>query len=135
MKKILIIDDNPLNVSIFTKKVKNDNNYFVEICMSLSDAERSILINRYDLIVIDIMMPTQNLRNRDELETGLVFYKEKIVPIVDAKKTKILFWSNLNIETYNDFFGNALPENTDFIHKDLNNENHLLEKINSIYNN
>lgn len=132
MKKILIIDDNPQNIQNFIDKVSDCKKYYVETVMSLSDAERSIIMNHYDLIVIDIMMPTQTIRNRDELETGLIFYKKKVEPIIDALKTKILFWSNLREEVYNEFFPEGIPCNTHFLHKNLYNENHLVEKIKSI---
>lgn len=132
MKKILIIDDNPQNIQNFIDKVSDYKKYYVEIVMSLSDAERSIIINHYDVIVIDIMMPTQTIKNKDELETGLLFYKKKVEPVIDAQKTKILFWSNLGDDVYKGFFLEGTPNNTYFLHKNLYNENHLLEKINSI---
>ena len=132
MKKILIIDDNPDNIKSSTEKV--EERYYVDIVMPLSIAERKVRCVFYDLIVIDIMMPTQKQGNKSEIETGLFFYKYKVQPIIDQKKTKILFWSNLQMDTYNRFFAEQPPINADFLHKNLNNENQLLDKINLMLN-
>lgn len=129
MKKrnIIIIDDNPLNGEDYIEPLREKYNVTVNI--SLKDSYRRIQIHHYDLIVIDIMMPTQWLRNKDELKTGLYFYTEKLKELDKENNLRYLFWSNLTEDTYNDFFKDEKPANIDFIHKELRNTRHLYEKV------
>lgn len=127
MKTIIIIDDNPLNYEDFIEPLREKYNVTVNI--SLRDSYRRIQMHHYDLIVIDIMMPTQWLNHKDELRTGLYFYLEKLKVLDKDNKLRILFWSNLTEETYNEFFKNEKPENIDFIHKELRNTRHLYDKV------
>lgn len=127
-KNILVIDDNPLNCNDFVAPLKDK--YEVVIDMSLKDAERKVQMYHYDLIVIDIMMPTRGLKNKDELKTGLYFYYEKLKAIESKKQLRYLFWSNLTQETYDEFFRDLRPENVNFLHKEPKNIMHLYEKVN-----
>lgn len=127
MKNILIIDDNPLNGEDYIAPLKEI--YTVTVNVSLKDSYRRIQMNHYDLIVIDIMMPTQWLKNRDELKTGLYFYVEKLRELDNNNKRRYLFWSNLTQDTYDEFFKDPKPANIDFVHKELRNINHLYDKV------
>ena len=129
-KNILIIDDNPHHYDDFILPVEEQ--YDVTVCMSLRDAERKILSYHYDLIVIDIMMPTIGVSTNDELKTGLYFYKEKLKPLEKERPLlRFLFWSNLSQNTFDDFFHEDKPSNVGFVHKEPRNMNHLLEAINN----
>lgn len=129
-KKVLIIDDNPENYEDFVSPLKRK--YDVIITLSLRDAFRKVKLYNFDLIIIDIMMPTRDLKNKDELMTGLCFYKEQLRPLEHEKQLRILFWSNLTQRTYDEFFGEDKPDNVDFTHKETRNKNHLLEKVNEL---
>lgn len=129
-KRIIIIDDNPENCEDYVAPLKGK--YEVSISMSLRDAIRKIKMFDYDLIIIDIMMPTNGIKKKDELKTGLFFYEEYLKPLEKEKELHILFWSNLSQRTYDDFFGECKPNNVDFAHKERRNKNHLLEKINEL---
>lgn len=132
MKKVLIIDDNPKNVSCTIAEVQQE--YFVEIVMDLSSAERLIKMSQYDLIVIDVMMPAIGTWDISEIETGLHFYKKKVVPIINSQKTQILFWSHFSKDKFIEFFHNGIPDNVGFLHKNIFDEKHLLVKIRSMLN-
>lgn len=127
MKNILIIDDNPLNVEDYIEPLKEK--YTVTVNVSLKDSYRRIQMNHFDIIVIDIMMPTQWLKNRDELKTGLFFYIEKLRELDKKNKRRYLFWSNLTQDTYDEFFKDGKPDNIDFVHKELRNIYHLYDKV------
>lgn len=127
MKNILIIDDNPLNVKDYIEPLKEK--YAVTVNVSLKDSYRRIQMNHFDIIVIDIMMPTQWLKNRDELKTGLFFYIEKLRELDKNNKRRYLFWSNLTQDTYDEFFKDTKPDNIDFVHKELRNIHHLYDKV------
>ena len=73
---ILIVDDDD-GIRELVKKYLNDNSYLVTTANSAEDAKNKVDIIKFDLIVLDIMMPGQ---------TGLEFtneYKKKIdTPII-----------------------------------------------------
>lgn len=131
-KNILIIDDNPINCMTYINPLKEK--YDVTVVKSLEDAVRKAQMYFYNIIVIDIMMPTRGLKNKDDLKTGLYLYQEKLKVLESKNKIKFLFWSNLTQETYNEFFGEKKPTNVDFLHKALKNVSHLYEKVNLLMN-
>lgn len=125
MKRILVVDDNPQNNSIYIDPLRQF--YKVDVAMALSSAKRMMRNSNYDLIVIDVMMPTQNLSIDDELSTGFEFYKRIVNPL--DPNQKVLFWSNLTNSSYEKFFINDKKTHIDFLEKDHHNERHLLDKI------
>lgn len=130
-KNILIIDDNPNNYEDCIDPVRE--HYNVTVCESLRDAERKISFYRYDLIVIDIMMPTSGITSKDDLRTGLFFYKEKLKSLENERPLlKFLFWSNLTQSIFDEFFHESKPSNVDFLHKQPKNKNHLLVAIKTL---
>ena len=128
MKRILVIDDNPLNNKVYTDPL--DKKYRVDIVMSLIAVKRKLQINEYDLLVIDIMMPTQKYGGDNEIITGFYFYTHTLKE--RYPNTPILFWSNLPSETFEDYFQIEKPHNVFFIQKTKENYNHLLEKVNQL---
>ena len=73
---ILIVDDDD-RIRELVKQYLNDNNYLVTTAINAEDAKKKVEIIKFDLIVLDIMMPGQS---------GLEFtneYKKKIdTPII-----------------------------------------------------
>ena len=73
---ILIVDDDD-RIRELVKQYLNDNDYLVTTANSAEDAKKKVDIIKFDLIVLDIMMPGQS---------GLEFtneYKKKIeTPII-----------------------------------------------------
>ena len=63
---ILVVDDDD-GIRSLVKKYLNENNYLVTTANSAEDAQEKILIIKFDLIVLDIMMPEKS---------GLEFLKE-----------------------------------------------------------
>lgn len=124
-KSVLVIDDNPQNNSQYIDPLRKL--YDVDVTMALSSAERMIKKKKYDLMVIDIMMPIQNLNITNELQTGLEFYRLKIEP--DYPDKKILFWSILARDSFVEFFQNNSRKNLAFLGKDFDDNEHLLKKV------
>lgn len=128
MKSILVLDDNPQNNDSFIHPLRNY--YKVDVVMALSSAERMMKHNRYDLVIIDIMMPIQNLPITNELQTGMEFFNRKIKESYPSQE--VIFWTNLTKDSYDSFF----PANTahiDYLQKDKTNVNHLLNKVMEIF--
>ena len=73
---ILIVDDDD-RIRILVKQYLQDNNYFVTTAKDAFDAKNKIDLIKFDLIVLDIMMPKKSgLELTDELK------KENKVPII-----------------------------------------------------
>ena len=56
---ILVVDDDD-GIRSLVKKFLNENNYLVTTASSAEDASDKIKIIKFDLIVLDIMMPGKN---------------------------------------------------------------------------
>ena len=54
--RILIVDDNPKNIQLLAK-ILNDNNYDVEAAMSGDESLVWVQEEKFDLVLLDIMMP------------------------------------------------------------------------------
>lgn len=128
MKRILVIDDNPLNTKVYIEPL--DKKYQVDIVMSLVAVKRKLQINSYDLCVVDIMMPTQKLGGENEIITGLYFYSNSLQK--EYPNIPVLFWSNLTSDTFEEYFQENPPQNVCFIQKTKENYKHLLEKVDQL---
>jgi len=78
---ILIVDDDD-RIRELVKQYLNDNNYLVTTANGAADAKKKVDIIKFDLIVLDIMMPGQS---------GLEFTNE------NRKKISSRFCSHRNV--------------------------------------
>lgn len=129
MKHILLIDDNPLNNFGYIEDL--EKHYSVDVAMRLVSAERLLRSRKYDIIVIDVMMPTQRLGTHNETTTGFSFYKEKLTKM--NLNCIVVFWSRLGESFFKEYWRDNPPKNTFFIQKNDSN-NHLTNKVNEILN-
>lgn len=58
-KKILIVDDNKLNIKV-AKRALQDFNFEIEECYDGLECVEKVKENNYDLILMDIMMPNMS---------------------------------------------------------------------------
>lgn len=131
MKRVLVIDDNLYNNKEYIEKV--GERYWTNMCESIYKAEYALETHTYDVIVIDIMMPTCGLlKDKNDLKTGVSFYNEKMRNIDWVSNAIILFWSHLSNDTFNDYFSEGKPDNVYFLHKDTDDDFHLVNKIDEL---
>lgn len=125
---ILLIDDNPMNNYGYIDKL--EKYYDVTVAVRLVSALRLIESRHFDIIIIDVMMPTQFLKSHNEAATGFEFYSERILPILNDQDSKplILFWSRFGRTSFDEYFGDNKPDNVFFLHKN-DDIDHLLKKI------
>ena len=81
---ILVVDDDD-GIRSLVKKYLNENNYLVTTANSAEDAQEKILIIKFDLIVLDIMMPGKNglefiKENKNMLDTPVILLTAKGEP-------------------------------------------------------
>ena len=77
-KKILIVDDNKLNIKV-AKRALSDFNFIIDECYDGQECLNKINNNSYDLILMDIMMPNmggeltlQNLKKLSNFNTPVI---------------------------------------------------------------
>ena len=78
---ILVVDDDD-GIRSLVKKFLNENNYLVTTAESAEDASDKIKIIKFDLIVLDIMMPGKNglefiEENKKNLDTPIILLTAK----------------------------------------------------------
>ena len=78
---ILVVDDDD-GIRLLVKKFLNENNYLVTTADSAEDASEKIKIIKFDLIVLDIMMPGKNglefiEENKKNLDTPIILLTAK----------------------------------------------------------
>ena len=78
---ILVVDDDD-GIRSLVKKFLNENNYLVTTADSAEDASDKIKIIKFDLIVLDIMMPGKNglefiEENKKNLDTPVILLTAK----------------------------------------------------------
>ena len=78
---ILVVDDDD-GIRLLVKKYLNENNYLVTTADSAEDATKKIEIIKFDLIILDIMMPGKSglefvNENKKKLETPIILLTAK----------------------------------------------------------
>ena len=78
---ILVVDDDD-GIRSLVKKYLNENNFLVNTASSAEEASEKIKIAKFDLIILDIMMPGKNglefiEENKKKLETPIILLTAK----------------------------------------------------------
>ena len=81
---ILVVDDDD-GIRSLVKKYLNENNFLISTANSAEDAAEKIKIVKFDLIILDIMMPGKNglefiQENKKKLETPIILLTAKGEP-------------------------------------------------------
>ena len=78
---ILVVDDDD-GIRSLVKKYLNENNFLVTTAINAEDATQKIRIIKFDLIILDIMMPGKNglefiEENKKKLDTPIILLTAK----------------------------------------------------------
>ena len=81
---ILIVDDDD-RIRELVKQYLNENNYLVTTAANAEEAKEKVLIIKFDIIILDIMMPGQSgleftLENKDKINTPIILLTAKNEP-------------------------------------------------------
>lgn len=128
-KRILLVEDNPLSYRHIINPLRE--RYEVTIAFSLREAERLLMFKVYDLLIVDMMMPTAQFNEFQEFHAGLVFYDTYIR--IKFPEMPTIIWSVIN-DGFEDYKNKKrdLGENVDSLY--FCNKEDLLEKVDSILN-
>ncbi len=118
MPKILVIDDDVLILNLLTEKLSNSG-FLVMKALNTSEANKILLDNSFELIIIDYMIPYEN--GKEWLEK---FRKQ------DSKTPVIMLTAISAMENKLDAFEKGI---TDYIAKPFNSKE-LIYRINNILN-
>ncbi len=110
-KKIFLLDD---NTAAFESSIEQlETKYEVIRCKDIISAIRRIQLQKYDCIIIDLMMPTRGLVVKDEFKAGFNFYLEQVK--LHQSEVPVLFWSNLTDASFIQF-KESHPETCSLLH-------------------
>ena len=81
---ILMVDDDE-GIRELVKQYLNENNYLVTTAASAEEAKEKVKIIKFDIIILDIMMPGQNgleftLANKNKINTPIILLTAKNEP-------------------------------------------------------
>lgn len=78
MKKILLVDDDAYKISIIKKVLDSTKGYDVIIENALNPGLKRLMTDRFDLILLDMSMPTFSLKENANFNSfgGIDFLKE-----------------------------------------------------------
>ncbi len=88
---ILIVDDDD-GIRNLVKQYLNENKYLVTTAISAEDAKKKVETIKFDLIVLDIMMPGKSgleftMENKDKLYTPIILLLPK-----ERRKKEFMDW-------------------------------------------
>lgn len=116
-KQILWLDNDTAYLVPFVEALE-DEGYSVVVVESLTDAEQSLRDKKFDLLIVDIMIPTlsrkEETRYRPEdtdlgYKTGLVFYKQNKEALQKAGTRVMVMTVRLDKAIMDDFIKAGLP--------------------------
>lgn len=127
-KRIFLIDDNIRSLDNAVQALESV--YNVDKCQSNIKAKRLLSSVRYDLLIIDVMMPTMGLANNDEFRAGYNLFLEYAQE--NQKGVPVIFWTNASEESFQSV--KSLFQDINNIHflQKSDEDNELLEKVNQI---
>jgi DNA-binding response OmpR family regulator len=98
VKQILLVEDDPFLIDIYTTKLKRAG-FKIEVASDGSDALRKLNEERFDLLVLDIVLPKidgweilEKIKNRASAEAKVKMRTKSSPPLKDLK---IVVLSNL----------------------------------------
>jgi len=98
VKQILLVEDDPFLIDIYTTKLKRAG-FKIEVASDGSDALRKLNEERFDLLVLDIVLPKidgweilEKIKNRSSAEAKVKMRTKSSSPLKDLK---IVVLSNL----------------------------------------
>lgn len=141
-KRILWLDNDPAYLEPFIE-VLTDESYEVEVVATVADAEKALRAHKYDLLVLDVMIPTVNPDEEKRFDptltqlgykTGLIFYTLN-KGLITSSGIKILVMTvRLDKSIMDEFVTAGLSPSCFATKYDLRDTTVFLAKIQSVLN-
>jgi len=117
------------------------NGYKVEMCDNLSKGEKLVQSEKFDLVILDVMItPTEEEEKNAYtteaadlgMQSGLVFFK-RVKSYLEKSKTPLLVLTQrIGLEIRDKFVAEGLPQSAFARKSDLPTVRHVLEKLEEI---
>ncbi len=139
-KRVIWLDNDTDYLSPYIDELK-DNDFEIRVSKSVLEAETFIKENKYELLILDVMIPTVNEEEEKFYpvketqyghQTGLCFYK-RMKKVLDEKKTAVLVNTvRLDQQIKDEFQQAGLPKENFATKFALRSTDEFLDKVNSI---
>lgn len=133
--------DNDRGLYTEYSRVLTENGYDVEAVESAVEAERALASGEHDLVMVDVMVPTQNAQEEltyspEETDagykTGLVFWKRNKDFLTSRGIPVLVCTVRLDEEIRNEFMQAGLQDENFATKYDLASPKYFLEKVRSV---
>lgn len=139
-QRILWLDNDPAYLEPFVEALTDDG-YEVKVVATIGEAETALQSARYDLLLLDVMIPTVNANEEVRFDpsltklgnqTGLVFYRLN-KNLIESAGTRILVMTvRLDKSIMDEFISEGLPADRFATKYDLRDSSVFLAKIHSV---
>ena len=138
--RILWLDNDPSYLDPFVDALK-DEDYSVEVVSAVDDAEQRIKASQYDLLILDVMIPTkgegEEVRYSPEetdrgAKTGLLFYTQNKDELKGSNTRVFVMTVRLDEKIVRDFVNAGLTRDCFATKYEVRDVSSFLERIKSI---
>jgi CheY-like chemotaxis protein len=142
-KKILWVDNDPGYIRPFKIALEGEG-YSVTVASTVFQAEACVDGQSYDLIILDVMIPTVSEVEEDayrpedtenSLKTGLLFYRRKGKELEQRGTPVLVMTVRIDKAIRREFIAAGLPENHFATKMELRESPHFVSKIKALLSN
>jgi CheY-like chemotaxis protein len=136
-KRILWLDNDPAYLDPFIDTLK-DEGYEVDIASTVSEAEYFLKVRQYELLILDVMIPTVSADEEKRytpdmtnlgLKTGVVFYIINKELLQKARMQVLVMTVRLDKDIRDEFVNAGLPQNCFATKYELRDASVFLDRI------
>jgi len=118
-KNVLWLDPNPNHIQPLSQTLTDTGQYAVTVVRSMGEADALLTQNQYDLLLLAIIIPTQNEAEEKGYpseetnrcrEAGLVFYRKNKELLKKSGTTVIVITTIIYQDIADKFFKEGLPK-------------------------
>jgi CheY-like chemotaxis protein len=138
-KQILWLDNDPAYLVPFVEALE-DENYSVTVVESLTEAEKFLRQAQFDLMIIDVMIPTLNSTEETRYrpketdlgyKTGLIFYKQNRETLQKTGTHVMVMTVRLDKAIMDEFIKAGLPSSAYATKYEMSEPTKFLDKVRS----
>jgi CheY-like chemotaxis protein len=143
-KSILWLDNDTAYINVYIKLLRNQpKSYEVTVASTLTEAEGYLKEATYDLVILDVMIPTTNEEEETAyppdqtdhgLKMGLSFYKAHQQKLTAAKTKVLILTARIDEAIKQGFVNEGLPAECIVEKAEVGDVSDFLSKVEEIFN-
>lgn len=142
MGRILWVDNDPPYIRTYVEQLEKLGHY-VRVARTAIEAEVAIGEQEYDLLILDIMIPTKSAQEEEfydpketeaGLKTGLIFYRRNKGKLAKAKTQTLVLTVRLDRGILDEFTAEGLPRDCFARKLDLREISVFVERVSRVMN-